>query len=58
MSKLERIRNMINRKQLRKAYDSWIKGAELRNGLDKACEKMNKVEHTHKLRLAFYKYRS
>ena len=30
----------------------------MRNGLERACEKMNKVEHTHKLRLAFYKYRS
>jgi hypothetical protein len=57
-AKLVRIRNMISRKSLRRAYDKWIKGAELRNGLERACDKMNKVEHTHKLRMAFYKYRA
>ena len=49
---------MISRKSLRRAYDKWIKGAEMRNGLERACDKMNKVEHTHKLRMAFYKYRA
>lgn len=57
ISKLERIRNMINRKSLRHAYDKWITGAEMRNGLERACEKISHVEHKHKLRNNFIKFR-
>jgi hypothetical protein len=49
---------MINRKHLRWAYEKWIKGAELRNGLERACDKMSRVEHKHRLRNNFYKYRA
>lgn len=48
---------MMNRKSLRGAFEKWIIGAELRNGLDRACEKMRKVEKTHRLRNGFVKYR-
>ena len=58
VSKLERVRNMFLRKSMRRYYDKWVAGARVINGLDHGLAKMNKVEHSFRLRANFYKWRS
>lgn len=49
---------MFIRKSLRRYYDKWLAGARVINGLDHGLAKMNKIEHTYRLRANFYKWRA
>ena len=58
VSKLERVRNMFNRKSLRNYFDKWVGGALKIQGLDQAMEKLKKTERKHRLRNNFHKLRA
>ena len=58
VSKLERVRNMFNRKSLRAYYDKWVKGALKVQSLDSAMTILNKTEHKHRMRYWFAKWRT
>lgn len=58
ISKLERVRNMFNRKSLRSYYDKWVKGALKVQSLDQAMTILNKTEKKHRLRYWLAKFRS
>ena len=51
--KLERIRNMFVRKDLRECFDKWKNGALKIQGLDDACTKLKKTEHKRRMRIWF-----
>jgi len=57
-SKLERVRNMFNRKSLRNYYDKWVTGALKIQNLDSAMVILNKTEKKHRLRHWFAKLRT
>ena len=58
ISKLERVRNMFNRKSLRNYYDKWVSGALKIQNLDQAMEKFKKIENKHRLRFWLNKFRT
>ena len=58
VSKLERVRNMFNRKSLRNYFDKWKDGALKIQNLDEAMEKLKKTEHKHRMRHWFNKLRT
>lgn len=58
INKLERVRNMFNRKSLRNYYDKWVSGAVKIQNLDQAMEKFKKIENKHRLRFWLYKFRT
>ena len=58
VSKLERVRNMFNRKSLRSYYDKWKAGALKIQSLDSAMVLLNKTEHKHRMRFWFAKFRT
>lgn len=55
VSKLERVRNMFNRKSLRNYFDKWVGGALKIQNLDVCLEKLKKTERKHRLRNNFNK---
>mgnify|MGYP001626693579 CR=1 FL=1 len=57
-SKLERVRNMFNRKQLRSYYDKWVKNALKIQDLDKGMTLLKKTEKKHRLRFWLHKFRT
>ena len=56
--KLERIRNMLARKDMRELFDKWKKGALQIQGLDEACAKLKKTEHKRRMRIWFARLRN
>lgn len=56
--KLERIRNMLARKDMRELFDKWKKGALQIQGLDEACAKLKKTEHKRRMRIWFLRFRN
>ena len=56
--KLERIRNMFVRKDLRAYFDKWKDGALRIQGLDDAATKLNKTEHKRRMRIWFHRFRT
>jgi hypothetical protein len=56
--KLERIRNMFVRKDLRELFDKWKNGALQIQGMDMAATKLKKTEHKRRLRIWFAKLRT
>ena len=58
VSKLERVRNMFNRKSLRNYFDKWKNGAMKVQGLDQAMELLKKTERKHRMRHWFNKLRT
>ena len=58
VSKLERVRNMFNRKSLRNYYEKWKAGALKIQSLDSGMELLKKTEHKHRMRFWFAKLRT
>lgn len=58
ISKLERVRNLFNRKSMRAYYERWVAGALYRQALDQAMVKLNKTEKKHRTRVNFAKFRA
>ena len=55
VSKLERVRNMFNRKSLKNYFDKWVGGALKIQNIDVSMEKLKKTERKHRLRNNFNK---
>ena len=58
ISKLERVRNLFNRKSLRVYYDKWVYGALRIQSLDQAMNILKKTEHKRRLRIWLAKFRT
>ncbi len=58
ISKLERVRNMFNRKSLKNYYKKWVDGALKVQSLDQAMTILNKTERKHRLRFWLAKFRT
>ena len=58
VSKLERVRNLFNRKSLRNYYDKWVYGALRIQSLDQAMNILKKTEHKRRLRIWLAKFRT
>ena len=58
ISKLERVRNMFNRKSLKNYYKKWVDGALKVQSLDQGMTILKKTERKHRLRYWLYKFRS
>ena len=56
--KLERIRNMFARKDMRAAYDKWKEGALKIQGMDNAATRLVKTEHKRRMRIWFQRLRA
>lgn len=58
ITKLERIRNMFNRKMLRRCYYRWVDGASRLNALERGVNLTAKTVHRHRTRNNFIKFRN
>lgn len=58
IAKLERLRNMFNRKILRRCYYRWVGGAERLNALERGVNLTAKTVHRHRTRNNFIKFRN
>ena len=58
VSKLERVRNMFNRKSLRQYYNKWVEGALKIQNLDQGMTILKKTEKKHRLRYWLHKLRA
>lgn len=56
-SKLERVRNMFNRKSLRNYFDKWVGGALKIQSIDQGMTILKKTEKKHRLRNWLYRWR-
>ena len=57
-SKLERVRNMFNRKNLRASFDKWVYGALRIQSIDQGMTILKKTEKKHRLRYWLNKFRT
>ena len=57
-SKLERVRNMFNRKSLRNYFDKWVGGALKVQNLDSGMTILKKTEKKHRMRYWLNKFRT
>ena len=57
-SKLERVRNMLNRKNLRACFDKWVYGALRIQSIDQGMTILKKTEKKHRLRYWLNKFRT
>jgi hypothetical protein len=55
-NKLERVRNMWNRKMMKGYFDKWGKNALKIQNLDEAVCKLKKTEHKRRLRIWYQKW--
>ena len=56
MNKLDRVKNMWNRKALRDYFDRWVGKALTIQALDDAATKLKKTEHKRRMRIWFWRF--